>query len=94
MTNQPALRGLGVVIAGPEGKMWRGFSEECSPRAFGHMGAAGQVSWADPETGLSFAFLTNGAHRDAARQGANGFRLSTLAAGGVPSAVLGAGAGP
>jgi CubicO group peptidase (beta-lactamase class C family) len=44
------------------------------------MGAGGQVAWADPETGLSFAFLTNGAQRNAARQGANGFRLSTLAA--------------
>lgn len=79
MTGHPALRGLGVVVAGTEGKLWRGFAEGCSPRAFGHMGAGGQVSWADPETGLSFAFLTNGAHRDAARQGAIGFRLSTLA---------------
>lgn len=80
MTGQLALRGLGVVIAGPEGRMWRGFSEDCSPRAFGHMGAGGQVAWADPETGLSFVFLTNGAQKNAARQGANGFRLSTLAA--------------
>ena len=80
MTRQPAMRGLGIVIAGSDGKMWRGFSEDCSPRAFGHMGAGGQISWADPETGLSFAFLTNGAHRDPVRQGANGYRLSTLAA--------------
>ena len=80
MTGQPALRGLGVVIAGLEGKMWRGFSEDCSTRAFGHMGAGGQVSWADPETGLSFVFLTNGAQKNPARQGVNGFRLSTLAA--------------
>ena len=34
---------------------------------------------ADPESGLSFVFLTNGAHKDALRQGANGFKLSTLA---------------
>ena len=80
MTGQPALRGLGVVIAGTEGKLWRGFSEDCSARAFGHMGAGGQISWADPETGLCFVFLTNGAQKNAARQGANGFRLSTLAA--------------
>lgn len=79
MTKQPALRGLGVVMAGESGRMWRGFAETCSPRAFGHMGAAGQVSWADPETGISFVFLTNGAQQDAGRQGANGFRLSTLA---------------
>ncbi len=80
MTQHPALRGLGVVIAGDEGKMWRGFSENCSARSFGHMGAGGQISWADPASGLSFAFLTNGAQQNAARQGANGFRLSTLAA--------------
>jgi CubicO group peptidase (beta-lactamase class C family) len=80
MTKQPALRGLGVVMAGESGKMWRGFAENCSPRTFGHMGAAGQVSWADPDTGLSFVFLTNGAQQNAGRQGANGFRLSTLAA--------------
>ena len=80
MTGQLALRGLGVVIAGPEGKLWRGFSEDCSARAFGHMGAGGQISWADPKTGLCFVFLTNGAQKNAARQGANGFRLSTLAA--------------
>jgi CubicO group peptidase (beta-lactamase class C family) len=80
MTKQPALRGLGVVVAGESGRMWRGFAEACSPSSFGHMGAGGQVSWADPETGLSFAFCTNGAERDAARQGARGFRLSSLAA--------------
>lgn len=80
MTGQPALRGLGFVIAGQEGRMWRGFADGCSPRAFGHMGAGGQISWADPETGLSFAFLTSGAQQDAARQGVNGFKLSTLAA--------------
>jgi CubicO group peptidase (beta-lactamase class C family) len=80
MTKQPALRGLGVVVAGDEGKMWRGFAESCSRRTFGHMGAGGQISWADPETSLSFVFLTNGAQQNPARQGANGFRLSTLAA--------------
>jgi len=80
MTKHPALRGLGIVLAGAEGKLWRGFSEDCSPRAFGHMGAGGQISWADPATGISFAFLTNGAHRDPVRQGTNGYLLSTLAA--------------
>lgn len=42
--------------------------------------AGGQVAWADPESGLSFVFLTNAAEKNPARQGANGFRLSTLAA--------------
>ncbi len=84
MTQKPALRGLGVVIAGEHERMWRGFAEACSARSFGHMGAGGQIAWADPESGLSFAFLTNGAERDAFRQGANGFRLSTLAAAVAP----------
>ena len=85
MTKHPALRGLGVVVAGERDRMWRGFAEACSPRSFGHMGAGGQISWADPESGLSFAFCTNGGERDAARQGAYGFRLSSLAAACVPA---------
>lgn len=85
MTKHPALRGLGVVVAGDDQKMWRGFADACSPRSFGHMGAGGQISWADPDSGLSFAFCTNGAERDAMRQGANGFRLSTLAAACTPA---------
>ncbi len=68
------------MLSGGEDRMWRGFSNLCSPRAFGHMGAGGQVSWADPESGLSFVYLTNGADQNAARQGATGFKLSTLAA--------------
>jgi CubicO group peptidase (beta-lactamase class C family) len=31
-----------------------------SPRAFGHNGAAGQIVWADPANGVSFALLTSG----------------------------------
>ena len=31
-----------------------------SPSTFGHGGAALQQAFCDPETGLSFAFLTNG----------------------------------
>jgi CubicO group peptidase (beta-lactamase class C family) len=80
MTSQPALRGLGVVVAGEDGRMWRGFGTDCSARAFGHMGAGGQVAWADPETGIAFAYCTNGAERNAAKQGARGLRLSNLAA--------------
>ena len=30
------------------------------PRTFGHGGAACQIGFGDPDTGLSFAFLTNG----------------------------------
>lgn len=34
-----------------------GFSN--GPSCFGHNGAGGQAGWADPSTGISFAFLTN-----------------------------------
>ncbi|MCE7884136.1 MAG: hypothetical protein DYH08_09800 [Actinobacteria bacterium ATB1] len=86
MTGRAADRGLGVVVSGDENRMWRGFPLACSPRAFGHMGAGGQVAWADPETGVSFVYLTNGADRNAIRQGATGVLLSTLATGCFTSA--------
>ncbi|MHC5263548.1 serine hydrolase domain-containing protein [Streptomyces sp. UC4497] len=38
-----------------------------TPRTFGHNGAAGQISWADPESGLSFVYLTNGCDRNDVR---------------------------
>ena len=38
----------------------RGFGAGCSPRTFGHNGAGGQISWADPDTGLSMGFVTSG----------------------------------
>ena len=47
---------------------------------WGRAGAGGQVAWADPATGLSFAYLTNAAHRNPVRQGIAGFELSSLAA--------------
>lgn len=57
----PANRSLGLVIAGDDGRSGaRGMGKTVSPRAFGHAGAGGQIAWADPATGLSFCFLTNG----------------------------------
>ena len=57
----PANRTLGVLIAGDDGKAHiRGFGHTVSPRAFGHNGASGQVAWADPDTGVSFCYFTNG----------------------------------
>lgn len=37
-----------------------GFGRGSSLRTFGHGGAGGQVGFADPDTGLAFAFVTNG----------------------------------
>lgn len=57
----PANRTLGLVLAGDDGQQHlRGFGHTVSGRAFGHGGAGGQIGWADPETGLSFGFLTDG----------------------------------
>jgi len=54
-------RALGVVVAGGDGYAYmRGFGRTCSPRAFGHGGAGGQIAWGDPETGISVAYATNG----------------------------------
>jgi CubicO group peptidase (beta-lactamase class C family) len=54
-------RALSVVVAGDDGNAFmRGFGRTCSPRAFGHGGAGGQIAWGDPETGISLGYATNG----------------------------------
>jgi CubicO group peptidase (beta-lactamase class C family) len=80
-TKVTANRGLGVVIAGADGRAnLRGFGHTNSPRAFGHNGAGGQIAWADPESGISFAYCTNGLDAHVLRQGRRGIALSSLAA--------------
>jgi len=57
----PANRSLGLVIAGDDARRSaRGMGHTVSARAFGHNGAGGQIAWADPKSGLSFCYLTNG----------------------------------
>ncbi|TML37884.1 MAG: beta-lactamase family protein [Actinobacteria bacterium] len=76
----PALRTLGVVVAGDDGKSsFRGFGKTVSPRAFGHGGAGGQIGWADPATGLSLAYCTNGIDANQIRQPRRGVAISSLA---------------
>jgi len=75
-----ANRALGLVIAGETDRHFRGFGHTNSSRAFGHMGAGGQVAWADPETGISFGYCTNGHDRNPLRQGRRGVGLSSRAA--------------
>jgi CubicO group peptidase (beta-lactamase class C family) len=68
-TGTPANRTRGLVVAGDDGKAnLRGMGRTLSPRAFGHNGAAGQIAWADPATGVSFAFCTNGIDEHQLRQ--------------------------
>ena len=73
-------RALGVVVAGNEQRNFRGFGHSNSPTAFGHGGAGGQIAWADPDTGLSFCYLTNGHDRNPMRMGSRGVSLSSKAA--------------
>ncbi len=80
MTGVPAARTLGLVTAGDDGlATMRGFGKNNSPGTFGHNGAFGQVAWADPETGLSFAYVTDGLDEHVIRQGKRGVALSSLA---------------
>ena len=80
LMNIPVNRALGVVVAGDERRNFRGFGHTNSPTAFGHGGAGGQIAWADPESGLSFCYATNGFDRNPMRMGSRGVSLSTKAA--------------
>ena len=72
-------RGLEVAGAGPAA-MFRIGTAATSPQAFGHNGAHGQIAWADPVSGLSFAFLTNGGDQHFLREFGRGAELNALAA--------------
>jgi CubicO group peptidase (beta-lactamase class C family) len=80
MFNMLANRGLGIIISGDDTRNFRGFGKTNSPSAFGHNGAGGQLCWADPETGLSLAYLTSGHDRNNVRQGRRGVAISSIAA--------------
>lgn len=80
MTGRRAHRALGMMVAGDEDRIFRGFGPTNSPRSFGHDGAGGQIAWADPETGISFAYLTNGMDRNPLRSGRRSVGLSARAA--------------
>ena len=77
----PVSRALGVVVAGGDGLAnYRGFGKTNSPLTFGHGGAGGQIGWADPATGISLGYCTNGFDRNDLRQGRRGVAISSLAA--------------
>jgi CubicO group peptidase (beta-lactamase class C family) len=64
--------GLFCMVSGATGGTWTPITG--SPRTFGHRGAPCQLAFMDPETGTSFAFLTNGyplAGYDYSLQGVN-----------------------
>ena len=73
-------RALGVVVSGDHERNFRGFGHSNSPSAFGHGGAGGQIAWADPETGISIGYCTNGHDRNPLRMGRRGVGISNRAA--------------
>jgi CubicO group peptidase (beta-lactamase class C family) len=81
LSGVPANRTLGLVQAGNDGlSHMRGFGRTVSPRAIGHNGAKGQLAWADPATGLSFGYCTNGLDEHAIRERRRTTALASLAA--------------
>lgn len=79
LTGVPANRSIGLVIAGDQPAR-RGFGHGSDPRTFGHDGAGGQLAWADPGSGLSFAYLTNGIDRHQIRQWRRNVGINSRAA--------------
>jgi CubicO group peptidase (beta-lactamase class C family) len=77
---QLANRALGIIIAGDDDRHIRGFGRGNSPETFGHNGAGGQLAWADPASGLSLAYVTNGHDRNPVRQARRGVAIGSLAA--------------
>jgi CubicO group peptidase (beta-lactamase class C family) len=81
MLGIPINRTRGLVVAGADGRSHlRGMGRTVSPAAFGHNGAAGQVAWADPATGLSFCYLTSGRDLNVLRENRRTTAVSSLAA--------------
>ncbi len=77
----PANRSLGLILAGDDGRSnMRGLGRTVSARAFGHNGAGGQLAWADPATGLSLGYVTNGYDVHAIREPRRGTSIASLAA--------------
>jgi CubicO group peptidase (beta-lactamase class C family) len=77
-----ANRTLGLVLAGDDGlheMRYAIFGHHCSAGSFGHAGMHGQVAWADPASGISFAFLTNAVDADMMRSGMRSNALATIA---------------
>jgi CubicO group peptidase (beta-lactamase class C family) len=77
---QPANRTLGLIQAGDDGKTnLRGMGRSVSPATIGHNGAAGQIAWGDPVSGISFGYCTNGIENHMIREHRRTTALGSLA---------------
>ena len=88
MNGIPMHRGLGPHVRGESDRI-RGLGTIGAPATFGHGGVGSSYSWADPESGVSFTYLTNfvvagsvafGAAGSRGQPGARGDRLRTAGA--------------
>lgn len=81
MSGMRANRTIGLIVAGDDGNAgFRGFGLRVeSPRAFGHDGAGGQLAFADPDSGISFAFTTDGMDLQVIRQWKRSRKLADAA---------------
>ncbi len=61
--NMPMHRGIGVHVRGTTETI-RGLGSIASPNTFGHGGAGISYCWGDPDSGVSFAYLTNSRNPD------------------------------
>jgi CubicO group peptidase (beta-lactamase class C family) len=59
----PMHRGLGPHLRGVTPTI-RGLGTLASPRTFGHGGVGTSYAWADPESGVSFAYISNSRNPD------------------------------
>ena len=79
-TGTPANRSHAFTLAGRDGRAgMRGHGHGAPAEAFGHGAAAGQIAWADPASGISFAYLTNGLDRNDLASARRRVALSTRA---------------
>src|SRR5690348_8300789 len=58
MNGIPMHRGLGPHVRGESDRI-RGLGTIGAPATFGHGGVGSSYSWADPDSGVSFTYLTN-----------------------------------
>ena len=80
-TRIPANRTLVFVVAGDDGNQaLRELGSSVGPRTFGCSGLGGQTAWSDPDSGLSFCFLTSGINHDLVASWRRGYELNDLAA--------------
>ncbi len=76
----PANRTRAFTVSGGDGKAsGRGHGHSVGPWTFGHGGAKGQIGWADPSTGVSIGFVTNGLDRDDLRYNRRSIAISSKA---------------